>query len=302
MIENLTTGQKILKWAVDDKIAVGAFNFSNMETLQAIVEAALETATPVILQVSESAIKYMGIDYVIAMVEAAVHTVDIPIALHLDHGKTSEICKLCIDSGFSSVMIDKSELSFAENVRQTKEVVAYAEKFGVAVEGELGILAGVEDDVRAAHSLYTDPVQAAEFVEATGISSLAIAIGTSHGLNKGKTAHLDIGRLKEIKQKVGDFPLVLHGASSVYPDITEICNQYGAVFKDASGISDSDIRDAISHGINKINIDTDLRMAFVAGLRQSLHQAPESADIRFHLKSAKLFTKNLAIKKINLFK
>ncbi|MDR1234108.1 MAG: class II fructose-bisphosphate aldolase [Holosporales bacterium] len=304
MIKKLTAGKEILKWATDNGVAVGAFNFSNMETLQAIVEAAVEKRSPIILQVSESAINYMGIGYVTGMVEVAVDTAEIPIALHLDHGKNFDICKLCIDNGFSSVMIDKSSSSFAENVRQTKEVVDYAQKFGVAVEGELGILTGIEDDVRVAgdNSLFTNPVQALDFIEATGISSLAIAIGTSHGLNKGKTACLDIDRLIAIKDKVSNFPLVLHGASSIYPDITDICNQFGAIFRDASGINTSDIKAAISHGINKINIDTDLRLAFMAGLRRSLYQTSESIDIRMHLNSARLFTKDLVVRKLEMFK
>lgn len=305
MIKNIVPAKDLLVNALSKKIAIGAFNFTNMEIIQAIVEAANEMNTPVILQASESAIKYMGINYVIAMIEAASKSTNVPLALHLDHGKDFDICCKCIDAGFSSVMIDKSSMSFEENIEKTKEVVEYAKKKGVSVEAELGTLAGIEDEVNVElqDALYTNPDLAYEFAEKTGIDSLAVAIGTSHGPNKGKlgSPRLDIERLTQIKAKVGELPLVLHGASSVYQDDVDLCNQYGADIKDAFGITDSDIKKSIQNGIAKINVDTDIRIAFLGGVRKSLSENISSIDMRKYLGEAKKQAKLAILRKIKSF-
>lgn len=303
--ENIVPASEILRECVIKKTAVGAFNFSNMEIIQAIVEAATEEKTNVILQASESAIKYMGMEYLISIVKAAANTTDIKIALHLDHGKDFQICKHCIDSGFSSVMIDKSSLEFDQNVYYTKEVVDYAKKHGVSVEAELGTLAGIEDEVNVLDEdvLFTNPESAQKFADLTQIDSLAVAIGTSHGPNKGKFGNpkLDIKRLSEIKQKVGNLPIVLHGASSVYKDVVDECNQYGASVDNAFGITDQDIKESIQNGVAKINVDTDIRLSFLAGLRQYLMSNPANIDMRKYLGFAKNLSKNIIKRKIQTF-
>jgi fructose-bisphosphate aldolase class II len=267
-----------------------AFNFTNMEILKGIVAAANEMKCPVILQASASAISYMGMDYLVALVSSAAATSGVPLALHLDHGSSFEICKLCIDSGFTSVMIDASSLDFESNIATTRNVVEYAKEYGVSVEAELGTLFGVEDEVNISlgKARYTDPDEAAIFIERTGIDSLAVAIGTSHGPNKGlrESPSLSIDRLKQIKAKVGEFPLVLHGASSVYEDAVELCNAYGADIKNAHGIKDSDILEAVRNGIAKINVDTDLRIAFTGALRKHLHENRSVIDMRQYLGEA----------------
>jgi fructose-bisphosphate aldolase class II len=305
LINGLVPGIEILRWATKNEVAVCAFNFSNFETLQAVRLAASEASVPIILQVTESAINYMGLDHVVAMVSVIAKNNDSPVSLHLDHGKSSDICKKCIDSGFSSVMIDKSSASFEENVTYTLEVVEYAKNFGVSVEGELGVLTGYEDGVAVSEpsSMFTDPTQATRYVEATGVDSLAVAIGTVHGPYKGRSSapKIDITRLKEIKRLVGEhYPLVLHGASSVYPDLMSLCNQYGADIHGACGLPDSELQSAIKFGINKVNIDTDIRMAFIAGLRQSFIMNPSSLDIRKHFSEAMKLVKDIAIRKIEL--
>jgi fructose-bisphosphate aldolase class II len=276
-----------------------------MEMLQVIIATAAEVKLPIILQVTESTINYIGLDYIIAMVSAAVKDIDIPIALHLDHGKDSHICKRCIDAGFSSVMIDKSSARFTENVTCTKEVVELAKKAGVSVEGELGTLTGREDDVSisGAAELFTDPDQAYRYIESTKVDSLAIAIGSSHGPFKGQNAppKLDLNRLREIKCLVGPFyPLVLHGASAVYPDLLDICNRYGADIHGACGLKDEDVKASIKFGINKVNVDTDIRVAFMAGIRRSLNENPNSLDVRKHFGLAKEMMRDVVIKKIKL--
>ncbi|MDR0630667.1 MAG: class II fructose-bisphosphate aldolase [Holosporales bacterium] len=305
LCSNLKPGKELLEYALSQNIAIGAFNFSNMETIQAIVEVANEVQTPVILQVSESAIKYMGMDYVCCLVSTAAQNSNVPLAFHLDHGKDFEICKKCVDSGFTSVMIDGSSLPFEANVERTKEVVEYAKERKVSVEAELGILPGIEDDVKVLEHdhFFTDPDKALEFIEKTGVESLAISIGTSHGLSKAKfgSAKLNIKRLKEIKHKVGQFPLVLHGASSVYQDIVAMCNDHGADIKDALGIQDVDIIESIRNGIVKINVDTDIRLAFMAGIRKSLQINRASVDIRKHLSNAKDITKEIIKRKMKTF-
>ena len=301
----LVSAAEILQDAVQRKVAVGAFNFTNMEVIQAIVAGANELKTPVILQASSSAIKYIGFGYLRAMVSAAAESSEVPLVLHLDHGKDFEICKQAIDNGFSSVMIDASSLDFEENVTVTKEVVGYAQKYGVSVEAELGTLAGVEDEVSVAEgkALYTDPSQAQEFIERTGISSLAVAIGTSHGVNKGKTGNpkLSIETLKKIKEKVGDFPLVLHGASSVYADAIEVCNNYGANIQNAYGITDEDIKEVIQNGIAKVNVDTDIRIAFLGAVRKYLSENPANIDMRKYLDAGRESATEMVKKRLKTF-
>ncbi len=303
--KKLFSGSEILKDAISKKVAIGAFNFTNMEIVQAIISAANELKTPVILQASYSAIKYMGFGYLKAIISAATNESDVPLVLHLDHGKDFEICKKCIDEGFSSVMIDASSLSFEENINTTKKVVNYAKKFGVSVEAELGTLAGVEDEVNVSENkaFYTNPDEALEFIEKTGINSLAVAIGTSHGPNKGKqnSPKLSIETLKKIKEKVGDFPLVLHGASSVYSDSVKICNDYGADLKNAFGISDEDIKDSIQNGIAKINVDTDIRIAFLGAIRKSIFEESSNIDMRKYLSEGREAAKNIVLRRMKIF-
>jgi fructose-bisphosphate aldolase class II len=288
--KNLVPATWLLRDVLSRNTAVMAFNFTNMEVIKGIVSAANEAQRPVILQATQSAIKYMGMDYLKAIVYAAAEESKVPMALHLDHGSSFEICKLCIDNGFTSVMIDASSLDFESNVAVTKSVVEYASEFGVSVEAELGILSGMEDNVNAPpHSArYTDPNEAATFVERTGITSLAIAIGTSHGPNKGVNGSptISLGRLKQIKGKVGQFPLVLHGASSVYEDSVALCNTYGGNIKGAHGIDDADIRNAIENGITKVNVDTDLRIAFTGAVRKILETNRSVIDMRAYLGEA----------------
>jgi fructose-bisphosphate aldolase class II len=288
--------------------AVGAFNFSNMEILQAIVEAANEENTPCIIQVTESAIKYMKMPYVIHMVTAAAECSSVPLCLHLDHGSSFEACAMCVDAGFSSVMIDKSSLSFEENIAETARVVEYARRFNVSVEAELGMLAGTEDHVSSDSSSFTDPEMARIFVASTGIDSLAVAIGTSHGPNKGRNPKLDIERLVAIKKSVGidSFPFVLHGASSIYEDIVSNCNSIGEgiglEIKDASGIDEFDISAAICAGVAKINVDSDIRLAFLSGVLSGITQNPSSIDPRNFLGSAKNTAKTVIKRKLLSFK
>ena len=247
----------------------------------------------------------MGFEHIRAMVSAATEESDVPLVLHLDHGKDFDICKQAIDNGFSSVMIDASVLDFEENIAITKEVVDYANKYGVSVEAELGTLSGVEDEVSVAEgkAFYTDPNQAREFIERTGISSLAVAIGTSHGVNKGKTGNpkLSIETLKKIKEKVGDFPLVLHGASSVYADAVQRCNAYGADIQNAYGITDSDIREAIQNGIAKVNVDTDIRIAFLGAIREQLTNNKSNIDMRKYLGAGRDAAKEMVKRRLKTF-
>jgi fructose-bisphosphate aldolase class II len=270
--------------------ALGAFNVNNMEILQAIVDAGQEERAPLILQVSAGARKYARHEYLVKLVEAATQTCDIPIVLHLDHGEDFEICKSCIDGGFSSVMIDASAKPFAENIRLTKQVVDYAHPRGITVEGELGKLAGVEDavHVKAEDATYTDPKQVQEFVQATGVDSLAIAIGTSHGAYKFKgEAKLDLPRLETIAKLLPGFPIVLHGASSVPQDLVEQCNKYGGKLPGAKGVPEDMLRQAARSAVCKINIDTDLRLAMTATIRKIFVEKPEEFDPRKYLGPAR---------------
>ena len=268
----------------------GAFNVNNMEFIQAIVDAAAKENSPVILQASSSAIKYARIGYLRKMVEAALEEHDIPVALHLDHGPDFETCKMCIDNGFTSVMIDGSKYDFEENVALTKQVVDYAHSKGVVVEAELGKLAGVEDDVNvdAQDAMYTDPDQAKEFVERTGCDSLAIAIGTSHGAYKFKgEAKLRFDILQKIKEKLPNIPIVLHGASTVIPELVEMCNQYGGNIPGAKGVPDEMLHEASLSGVSKINVDTDLRLAMTAAIRKTFAEDPSAFDPRKYMTPAR---------------
>ncbi len=263
--------------------AIGAFNINNMEIIQGIVDAAQETNSPVMLQVSSGALKYARPTYLKKLVEAAVEDTTIDIALHLDHGADFAACKQAIDLGFTSVMIDGSHHDFEENIRVTKEVVDYAHSKGVVVEAELGRLAGVEDDVDVSieDSSYTDPKQAAEFIKRSGCDSLAVAIGTSHGAVKFTgEPKLEYGILKEIMELVPNFPLVLHGASSVYPDQVAICNDNGGELKGSKGVPDEMLREANRLGVCKINVDTDLRIAFTGQIRKVFNEKPGEFDPR----------------------
>lgn len=283
--------------------AIGAFNVNNMEIVQGITEAAKEENAPIILQVSAGARKYAKHEYLVKLVEAAIVDTDLPIALHLDHGADFEICKACIDGGFTSVMIDGSHLSFEENIALTKKVVEYAHAHGVVVEGELGRLAGVEDDVNVSSedASYTRPEEVEEFVDRTGVDSLAIAIGTSHGAFKfkpGQKPQLRFDILEEIGQRLPNFPIVLHGASSVSKEYVDIINKYGGKLDDAIGIPEDMLRKAAGMAVCKINIDSDLRLAFTAGVREHLMNNPGHFDPRQFLSPARDYVKALVKHKI----
>ena len=286
----LVTTKEMFEKSMKEGFAIGAFNINNMEILQGIVDAAQKQNSPVILQASSGAIKYARIKYLMKMVEAAVEETSIPIAIHLDHGADFETCKMCIDNGFTSVMIDGSKYSFEENIEITKKVVEYAHERGVVVEAELGQLAGIEDDVNVSESdaKYTDPNQAKEFVERTGCDSLAIAIGTSHGAYKFKgEAKLRMDILKEIKEKIPNTPIVLHGASTVIPELVETCNKYGGDIPGAKGVPDEILHEASVSGVSKINVDTDLRLAFTGEIRKALAENPSAFDPRKYLTPAR---------------
>ena len=299
----LVTTTEMFKKAYEGGYAIGAFNVNNMEIVQGITEAAREANSPVILQVSAGARKYAKHEYLMKLVEAAVADTDLPIALHLDHGEDFEICKACIDGGFTSVMIDGSKHSFEDNIALTKKVVDYAHARGVVVEGELGRLAGIEDDVKvsAADSSYTDPNQVEEFVRATGVDSLAIAISTSHGAFKfkpGTKPQLRFDILEEISRRLPGFPIVLHGASSVTPSYVDIINANGGQLKDAIGVPEDQLRQAAKMAVCKINIDSDLRLAMTAGVRQQLMADPANFDPRSYLKVGRQYVKDLVKDKI----
>jgi len=302
----LVTTTEMFKKSMKEGFAVGAFNVNNMEIIQAIVDAAAETNSPVILQASSSAIKYARINYLMKMVEAALEEhPNIPVAIHLDHGPDFETCKKCIDAGFTSVMIDGSKYDFEENIAITKQVVDYAHSKGVVVEAELGKLAGIEDEVNvsAADAMYTDPAQAEEFVRRTGCDSLAIAIGTSHGAYKFKgEAKLRFDILKEIKERIPNTPIVLHGASTVIPELVETCNKYGGNIPGAKGVPDEILHEASVSGVSKINVDTDLRLAMTAGIRKVFSEDPSAFDPRKYLTPARDLIKETVKHKIeNVF-
>ncbi len=267
--------------ALKEKYAIGAFNVNNMEILQGIISAAEKEKSPVILQISAGARKYAGHNYIIKMVEAANMDSNVPMVLHLDHGDSFETCKEVIDHGFNSVMIDGSHYPLKENIEITKRVVDYAHERGVFVEAELGRLAGIEEHVQSDHSVFTDPDEAVEFVEKTGCDSLAIAIGTSHGAYKFKgNPKLDFDRLKKIHSLLPNFPLVLHGASSVPKEYVDLANRYGAQIEDAQGVPEEMLKEASLYGIAKINIDTDIRIVITATLRKFFMENPKEFDPR----------------------
>ncbi|MFI3114518.1 MAG: class II fructose-1,6-bisphosphate aldolase [Clostridia bacterium] len=297
----LVSTTEMFKKAYEGGYAVGAFNVNNMEIVQAITEAAKEENAPVILQVSAGARKYAKHIYLTKLVEAAILDTDLPIALHLDHGADFEICKSCIDGGFSSVMIDGSHHSFEDNIALTKKVVEYAHAHGVTVEGELGQLAGVEDDVSVEEHSYTDPAQVEEFVTKTGVDSLAIAIGTSHGAFKfkpGQNPQLRFDILDEVSKRLPNFPIVLHGASSVTPKHVAMIQQYGGDLADAIGIPEDMLRQAARSAVCKINIDSDLRLGMTAGIRKHFIEKPADFDPRQYLTPAREELKDVVRHKI----
>lgn len=297
----LVTSTEMFKKAYEGNYAVGAFNVNNMEIIQGIVDAAKIEQSPLILQVSAGARKYAKHIYLMKLVEAAVEDTGLPICLHLDHGEDFEICKSCVDGGFTSVMIDGSKHSFEENIELTRRVVDYAHNKGVVVEAELGKLAGVEDAVKvaAADATYTDPDQAVEFVERTGVDSLAIAIGTSHGAYKFKgKPELDFARLEKISNLLPNFPLVLHGASTVLPEFVSLCNEYGGKIEGAQGVPEDMLLQAGKFGVCKINIDTDLRLAMTASIRKYLANNPGDFDPRQYLKPARQAIQDMVIHKM----
>jgi len=297
----LVTSKELFKRAQEGGYAIGAFNVNNMEIIQGIVDAAKEEKSALILQVSAGARKYANSIYLRKLVEAAIEDSDLDIVLHLDHGEDLEIVKQCIDDGFTSVMIDASHYPFEENVRITKEVVEYAHARGVVVEAELGKLAGVEDAVSVAKedATYTDPDEAVEFVKRTGIDSLAVAIGTSHGAYKFKgEPKLDFERLEKIGMLIPDTPLVLHGASTVLPEFVDLCNKYGGDIPGAQGVPEEMLRRAAQMNVAKINIDTDLRLAMTAAIRQFMVENPSEFDPRKYLGPARAAIKGMVQHKI----
>ena len=285
----VTTKEMFAKALVSD-YAIGAFNVNNMEIVQGIVDAAKIEKAPLILQVSAGARKYARPAYLLKLVEAAIEDTGLDICLHLDHGEDFDICKKCVDDGFTSVMVDGSKHPFEENIALTKQVVEYAHAHGVVVEAELGKLAGVEDNISVDErsAKFTDPDEAAEFVERTGVDSLAIAIGTSHGAYKFKgDPYLDFDRLKEIHALIPETPLVLHGASTVLKEFVDRCNEYGGQTPGAQGVPEEMIREATKYGICKVNIDTDLRLAMTAEIRRFLIESPSEFDPRKYLGPAR---------------
>ena len=302
----LVTSTEMFKKAYEGGYAIGAFNINNMEIIQGVVAAAKAQNSAVILQVSKSALKYAHPKYLKAMVDAAIEETGLDIALHLDHGSDFEVCKDCIEYGFTSVMFDGSHLEYEENVAQTKKIVEYAHERGIVVEAELGKLAGVEDEVNvdAAHATYTDPDQAVDFVKRTGVDSLAIAIGTSHGAYKFKgEAKLDFDRLATITEKLEaagfhNYPIVLHGASSVDQRCVAMCNEYGGNIAGAKGIPAEMLRKASSMAVCKINMDTDLRLAMTAAVRKSFGDEPAAFDPRGYLGAGRALIQELVEDKI----
>ncbi len=286
----LVSTKEMFRKAYEGKYAVGAFNVNNMEIIQGIVEAAKQERSPLILQVSAGARKYAKHIYLMKLVEAAMLDSGLDIALHLDHGEDFAICKACVDGGFSSVMIDGSKYDFEKNIAVTKEVVDYAHSKGIVVEGELGKLAGIEDEIKVSgkDASFTDPDQAVEFVQRTGVDSLAISIGTSHGAYKFKgTPKLDFQRLEKIAAMMPGYPIVLHGASTVLPEFVAMCNQYGGDIQGAQGVPEEMLRQAAGMGVCKINIDTDLRLAMTASIRSHFINHPADFDPRQYLTPAR---------------
>ena len=306
----LTSPRAMFERAYKEGYAIGAFNVNNMEIIQGIMEAGTEEKAPLILQVSAGARKYAGQNYIVKLIEAGLLEADLPVVLHLDHGADFDICKACVDGGFTSVMIDGSHLPYDENVALTKQVVDYAHQFDVTVEGELGVLAGVEDEVSAEHHTYTDPADVIDFVSKTGVDSLAISIGTSHGANKFKPEQctrnaegilvppeLRFDILAEIEKKLPGFPIVLHGSSSVPQEYVKIINTHGGALKDAVGIPEEQLRRAAKSAVCKINIDSDGRLAMTAAIRKIFVDQPAEFDPRKYLGPARDELKKLYMHK-----
>ncbi len=297
----LVTSTEMFKKAYEGGYAIGAFNVNNMEIVQGITEAAKEVNSPLILQVSSGARKYAKHVYLMKLIEAAIEDTDLPICVHLDHGDSFEICKSCIDGGFTSVMIDGSKYSFEENIELTKKVVDYAHAHGVVVEGELGKLAGIEDDVNVSDedAQFTNPAEVEEFVTRTGVDSLAIAIGTSHGAFKFKgEPRLRFDILEEVSKRLPNFPIVLHGASSVIPEYVEMINSNGGNMPGAQGVPEDMLRQAARMAVCKINIDSDLRLAMTGTIRKYFAENPEHFDPRQYLSPARANIKELVKHKI----
>ncbi len=299
----LVNSKEMFKDALKNHYAIGAFNFVNMEIAKSILNTASECNSPVIMQCSTGAIKYAGAKTLVAIARSLASDLNVPVCLNLDHGKTFEDCKLAVDSGFTNVMIDASSLPYEENIALTKKVVEYAHAHNVTVESELGVLAGVEEDVVASHNIYTSPEQAEDFVKKTGIDSLAIAIGTSHGTHKFKgEAKLQFDILSEIEKRLPNFPLVLHGASSIPQNLIELAKKYGAELEGANGIPEVMLNQACKHNICKINVDSDLKLAFTAGIRKYLTENPSEVDIRkYNGEGMKLVQETIKNKMENVF-
>ena len=300
---SIVTSKEMFRKAYNGGYAIGAFNVNNMEIVQGITEAAAELRAPLILQVSKGARAYANHTYLMKLVEAAVIETGLPICLHLDHGDSFELCKSCIDGGFTSVMIDASSKPFEENIAITKQVVEYAHDHGVVVEAELGTLAGIEDEVKVeeGHASYTRPEEVQEFVERTGCDSLAIAIGTSHGAYKfkpGTKPQLRFDVLEEVSKRLPGFPIVLHGASSVIPSYVDMINQYGGNMPGAQGVPEEMLRKAASMAVCNINIDSDLRLAMTASIRKYFAEHPADFDPRQYLKPARAAIKAMVAHKI----
>ncbi len=295
----LVTTTEMFKKAYEGGYAIGAFNINNMEVIQGIIEAGAETRSPLILQVSKGARDYAKTIYLRKLMEAACQETDLPIAFHLDHGDSFELCKDCVDNGFTSVMIDASHHSFEENIAITKKVVEYAHDHGVVVEAELGKLAGIEEHVVSDTHQFTDPDEVEEFVARTGVDSLAIAIGTSHGAYKFKgKAELRFDILEEVSKRLPNFPIVLHGASSVPQEFVELIDKYGGNVKGAQGVPEELLRKAASMAVCKINIDSDIRLAITASIRKHFAEHPEHFDPRQYLKPARAAIKDMVKRKI----
>ena len=297
----LVTSTEMFKKAYEGGYAIGAFNVNNMEIVQGITEAAKEVNSPLILQVSAGARKYAKHVYLMKLIEAAIEDTDLPICVHLDHGDSFDICKSCIDGGFTSVMIDGSKYSFEENIELTKKVVDYAHARGVVVEGELGKLAGIEDDVNVSDedAQFTNPAEVEEFVTRTGVDSLAIAIGTSHGAFKFKgEPRLRFDILEEVSKRLPNFPIVLHGASSVIPEYVEMINANGGNMPGAQGVPEHMLRKAAEMAVCKINIDSDLRLAMTGTVRKYFAEHPDHFDPRQYLSPARANIKELVKHKI----
>lgn len=297
----LVTSTEMFKKAYQDGYAIGAFNVNNMEIIQGITEAAKETKSPLILQVSAGARKYANHTYLMKLVEAALEETDLPICLHLDHGDSFELCKSCIDGGFTSVMIDGSHFPFEENIELTKKVVDYAHSKGVVVEGELGRLAGIEDAVNVSEedAAFTKPEEVEEFVQKTGVDSLAIAIGTSHGAYKFKSEpKLRFDILEEVQRRLPGFPIVLHGASSVVPEFVDMINNFGGDMPGAKGVPEEMLRKAATMAVCKINIDSDLRLAMTGTIRKFMAENPSVFDPRKYLGPARKAIKEMVKHKI----